>query len=212
MTDEAFAEIITILEAAYGVEFSAERRRAWRLLIGDLPDDAAREATLRLCRTSPYPPKPADLVAAVFGTPKDAEAMLEEEAEAAIRHLETHLRDDRPVDLGAVLNRLVREFGGPDAIVAQIRDGSWRFRRAEAVRAYRALRRQGVPYERPEIPEGARYLEAIHAAPTPQERESAVAAYRAIRQVAGELEVRPFMFQGIPALPVSREDLAMLDD
>ncbi len=202
MTDECFGAVIALIEAAYGLEFSAERKRAWFLLLADLADDEAQRAVLQVCRTSPHPPRPADIIRAARGSPKDAEALLEEEAEAAIRWLETHLRDDRAVDLGAVLNRLVREFGGPDQIVAQVLDGGWRFRRAEAVRAYKALRRQGVPYEAPEVPEAVRYLEAVRAAQTPQEREAAVGAYRAAREAAGAgPEPIRFPHRDIPGLP-----------
>jgi hypothetical protein len=83
----------------------------------------------------------------------DRDETLQLEAEAAIRHLEANLTDNDPVDLGRELNAVVRQMGGPDAIVAQVASGDWRFRRAEAQRLYAALRRRGVPAHVPTAPE-----------------------------------------------------------
>lgn len=178
MTGETFAEIMSILEVVYGRTFSERELRGWRQLIGDLPDDAAREATRRVCKTVPYPPKPADIVCAVIGTPKDVEAMRTAVCESGIRHMEMHLRDDVAVDLGGILNRIVREFGGPDAICAAVRDGTWRFRRAEAARAFYALWQTGVVYVAPERPDGARYIEAALTQDDPRARTAALESWR----------------------------------
>jgi hypothetical protein len=144
MTDECFGAVIALIEAAYGLEFSPERKRAWFLLLGDLADDEAQRAVIRLCRTSSYPPKPADIIRAARGGPADPDVALEDEAELAISHLERHIRDDVAVDLGPALNAVVRDLGGPDAVVAMMTVGEWRYRRPDAKRLYRAHRRRGI--------------------------------------------------------------------
>lgn len=147
MTDETFAEIIALLARAYGMTFDAETKRVWRLLLDPLPDSSAREAAVTLCRSSPYPPKPSDLFRAVFGSEKDEEQRLEEEAGLAIAHLEEHLCDYRMCDFGPVLNATVRALGGLDAVSARMATDGWKFDRARAKTLYRAYRRRGVSEE-----------------------------------------------------------------
>jgi hypothetical protein len=147
MTEECLGAAISLIEQVYGLEFGPERKRAWFLLLADLTDDEVQRAVIRVCRTSQYPPKPADIIRAARGSPTDIEALLEEEAELAIRHLEQHVSDHRVVDLGPVLNAVVRAMGGPDAVCMAMVSGQWQYRRAEAARLYRALRRRGVSVE-----------------------------------------------------------------
>jgi hypothetical protein len=147
VTEECLGAVISLIEQVYGLQFGPERKRAWFLLLADLTDDEAQRAVIRVCRTSPHPPKPADIIRAARGSPKDTEVLLDEEAELAIRHLEQHVSDHRVVDLGPVLNAVVRAMGGPDAVCMALASGNWKYRRAEAARIYRALRRQGVSAE-----------------------------------------------------------------
>ncbi len=144
MTAEVFGQMLGIIAAAYGVEFSEARRKVWWELLKDLPDREARAATVRMCRTSPYPPKPADLVRAVSGTPEERERGLEEEAELALAHLEAHLCGHRIVNLGPTLNAVVRAMGGVDAVMARITSDEWKYDRKRAAMLYRAYLRRGV--------------------------------------------------------------------
>lgn len=153
MTRNALLEIAALFEAAYNVTFTPQQLDAWLLLLAPLSDEEAKTAAITTARHSPYPPKPADLFTAARGQPHDVGALLTEEAEAAIRFMEARIRDGVAVDMGAALNQLVRDFGGPTDLVRQIRAGEWRFRRAEAVRAYMNHRRSGVPYLLPERPD-----------------------------------------------------------
>ena len=147
MTDETFGQIIALLSETYGMQWSEEKVRIWRMLIGSLPDDAARNATVILCQSSSYPPKPADLFRIIRGDPKDAETLLAEEAEMACCHLEQHLVDYRVCDLGPILNAVVRTMNGPDAVVAQMIRDEWKFTRPRVKQLYSAFRRRGVPDE-----------------------------------------------------------------
>lgn len=164
MTRETFAEIVSILEATHRMGFSEEERDVWWALIRGLPDDAAKAATLEVCRRSPYPPKPAHIVNAVLGELPDAHDLLDEDAELAIRHMEAHLSDWQLVDLGPELNATVRIMGGPDAVMAQMmRPEDWVFRRQEARRIYKAYRRRLVGEEegRPAYPRSL--MESLNA-------------------------------------------------
>lgn len=192
MTRETFAEIVTILEATHRMGLSQQEREVWWLLIRELPDDAAKAATLHVCRTSPYPPKPAHLVNAVRGEPANGKQLLEEEASMAIRHLEAHLSDYEAVNLGPILNAVVRQMGGPDVIVAEVASGDWKFRREEARRIYKALRRRGVPRELavPEWPMAPHRIEGPEDVP--------------------ELQQRVFLPREVPALPPVGERTAEL--
>jgi len=143
MTDQTFAEIITLLETVHGRSFSDVQLRAWRLLIGHLPDREARDATVRLCRISSYPPRPADVVRLVEGDPRDTEQLLEEEAAAALVWFEEQFADFQIVDYGPVVNSVVRAIGGPDAIGALMVKDEWKFRRDEFRRLYKTYRRRG---------------------------------------------------------------------
>ena len=147
MTDTTFQQIMALLIETYAVEFSDERLRVWRMLLDPLPDGAAREAVVTLCRTSPYPPKPADLFRIVHGSPADAEHRLDEEAELAVVHLEQHICDYRMCDFGPELNAVMRAMNGIDAIVAMMDTGGWRFERTRARTLYRAYRRRQLSAE-----------------------------------------------------------------
>lgn len=142
MTDETFAGIMTLFETAYRLSFSDVELRTWRQLIGDLPDRAAQDAAVRLCRTSPYPPKPADIVRLVEGDPRDGEQLLDEESERALACFCEQFSDCAIVDYGPVINSVVRALGGPDAIGALMARDEWKYRREEFRRLYKTLRRR----------------------------------------------------------------------
>jgi len=179
VTAEGFGKVAAVLHEVYGVEFSDEKAQIWLAVLSDVSDAEAERATLLVCRMSSYPPKPADLLRVLRGTPADAELLLDEEAEAAVRHLEAGLSDYEPIDLGQELNVLVRLMGGPDAIVTEIASGQWRFRREEARRVYKRLRREGIPFgmvSLPEWPEKPRRVETIADVPVVQQRVFAARA------------------------------------
>lgn len=145
MTEDTFAGIMALISETYALEFSEQRERVWWELLRDLEDVPARAAVVTLCKTSPFPPKPADLFRIVRGDPKDAEVLLAEEADLACRHLEANLVDYRVCDLGPILNAVVRAMNGPDAVVAQMIRDDWKFTRPQVTRLYSAFRRRGAP-------------------------------------------------------------------
>ena len=61
MTKQTFAEVITVIEKAFSVTLDAEARKVWWALLHELDDAVAMAACLDCCRTSTYPPKPADI-------------------------------------------------------------------------------------------------------------------------------------------------------
>lgn len=142
MTDEVCAEILALFSRAYGTTYDRETKRTWRLLLDPLPDEQARDAAVRLCRTSPYPPKPADLFRLVQGTESDAERRLDEEAEVRISWMEQNICDYQMFHGGPVLNAVIRAMNGINAIVAMMDTGGWKFERARARTLYRAFRRR----------------------------------------------------------------------
>ena len=154
MTGETFSQIMALFAETYGIEWSDERLKVWRMLLAELPDDVARAAAVRLCQSSPFPPKPSDLFRIVRGDPKEVESILAEEAELACCHLEQHLVDYRACDLGPVLNAVVRQMNGPDAVVAQMITEDWKFCRPRVKQLYTAFRRRGVPddFAQPALP------------------------------------------------------------
>lgn len=80
MTGETFGRIITLIEETYHEKFTAERQRAWWAILEPLDDQEAMRATVEMCRTSPYPPKPAHVWLAARGDP---EQQAQHEAEIA---------------------------------------------------------------------------------------------------------------------------------
>jgi hypothetical protein len=143
VTEETFAEIMAILEVVARTQFGRHEQQVWWWLIGDLPDDPAREAVIRLGRTSPYPPKPADIVNAVRGNPRDIERLLDEEAELALAHFEANVCDYAELDFGPRINAVVRAIGGLDQICLWMVRDEWKFHRDEFRRSYRGIRRRG---------------------------------------------------------------------
>jgi len=143
VTHQTFTEILAILETAYGRAFSDNEQKAWWLLISNIPDDAAKAVTIRVCRRSPYPPKPADIVNAVEGDPRHIGQMIDGEAEEALAWFQAQFSDCEIVDYGPVVNNVVRALGGPDAVGALIVTDEWKFRRDEFRRLYKAFRRRG---------------------------------------------------------------------
>lgn len=192
MTAEVFGQMLAIISAAYGVEFSEPRRKVWWELLKDLPDREARSATVRMCRTSPYPPKPADLVRAVMGTPEERERGLEEEAELAIAHLEANLCDHRIVNLGPTLNAVVRSMGGVDAVMARITSAEWKYDRKRAALLYRAYLRRGVGEGDAAALIPAAMAEGLASFPLSQYEEHGLAL---------PVEHAPFAGSDVPALP-----------
>lgn len=166
MTAEGLTRLLAAIAEEYGVQFSAERAAMWGRALQDLTDDEGVNAYGLHIMQSRFAPHPADLRGFVKPAPRDPEELLREEAEAAVRWMLTHLRADAAVDLGAELNQVVRDFGGPTEIVRLRESGEWRFRHAEAVRAWMRYRRTGVPYVLPERPEELQEHE-IERAPFP---------------------------------------------
>jgi len=126
MTEDTFAQIVTILEESYGVEFSEQRRRVWWQLLHGMTDDEAKRATLHVCRTSVYPPKPADLLTVFRGQGHDH---IEEMAALAEAHLQENICDYRINDFGPLLNAVVRDMGGVDGVLSLMDNGQWKFER-----------------------------------------------------------------------------------
>lgn len=62
MTDPAFAEVVAVLEATYGMHLTPEQTKIWRMLLDPLSDVVAKEATIRVCRTLRFQPRPADIM------------------------------------------------------------------------------------------------------------------------------------------------------
>lgn len=149
MTIDELAEIAALFNAVYGEEFPPARLQAWFLVLKPLPSDQAKAAAVQVCRTSSYPPKPADIVRLVEGDPRDVEQLLEEEAEAALVWFEDHLADYETVDYGPVLNSVVRALGGPDTISTLMANGEWKFHRDEFRTLYKTFRRRGEGAEPP---------------------------------------------------------------
>jgi hypothetical protein len=129
VTDETLTRILTLFSEAYRMEFSAEGVKTWRVLVGALPDEAAIASAIVLCRTSSYPPRPADLIRLVEGSP-DADAEIEVLAARAERHLQEHLCDYKFNNFWPLLNAVVRDMGGVDAVIMLLDSGQWRFERA----------------------------------------------------------------------------------
>lgn len=152
MTAETFGEVMSVLETACGRSFGEKEQAAWWWLIGDLPDDAAREATLRLCRRSPYPPKPADIVNAVLGDPRSAETLLAEEAELALAHFEEHFTDCLWQDFGVFINAVLSDMGGPDVVGMRMVKDEWKYDRERFITLYKAHRRRGAAWKLPALP------------------------------------------------------------
>lgn len=144
MTDETFGQIIAVFSETYAMEFSAERLKTWRMLLDPLDDEAARTAAVTLCRSSPYPPKPADLFRLVHGTPEDAERLLDEEAEIAAAAVEQHLSDSAENRFGLALNASLRAMGGVDVVAALMQRPDWRFERVRLKTLYKAFVRRGA--------------------------------------------------------------------
>ncbi len=165
MTIDDMAEIAALFNAVYDEEFPPARIRAWFLVLEELPGNQAKAAAVRICRTSPYLPKPADITRAISGTPEDIEVLLDAEAEAACAHFEAALSDSQIIDYGSIINAIVRDMGGVDAVAVQMADGEWKFQRSRFKTLWKAYRR-GIrdPGEaaRPPIPRTI--LESMNAA------------------------------------------------
>lgn len=66
MTRPETAQVVALITAAYGVEFTPEQIAAWHALLGDLDGTVVLEATRRLCLTdNPHPPRPGQVKAEV---------------------------------------------------------------------------------------------------------------------------------------------------
>ena len=63
MTAEGFAEVVSVLKSAFGLEFNADQHRVWWGAMLPIPDDAAMWATVELVRTLQRPafPQPRDV-------------------------------------------------------------------------------------------------------------------------------------------------------
>lgn len=172
MTDEGLSKLLAAIVEEYGQAFSGERAELWSLALADVADDDGFRVFGHHLRTNRFPPHPADLRAAIFGDAKQTEARLDDEADAAIRHLEANVSDYEAVNLGAELNAIVRQMGGPDAIVGEIRSGEWKFRREEARRLYKSLVKNGVPAHlaSPEWPERPHRVNGPEDVPQLQDR------------------------------------------
>lgn len=205
MTDATFAEILALLTRAYGVTFDPETKRVWRLLLDPLADESVRAAAVTLCRSSPYPPKPADLFRLVRGSPDDAERRLDEEAELAVVHLERHVCDHRLVDLGPLLNAVVRAMGGLDAVVSRMIEDGWKYERGRAKTLYRAFSRRGVTGDEGAVLMPAAMAESLARVPLSvyQERGLPLPLVRVLFEGGGApaLPAGPAMAAAFPRMP-----------
>jgi hypothetical protein len=152
MTRNGLLEIAALFEAAYSVTFTPQKLDAWLLLLDPLSDDEAKAAAVRMARESPYPPKPADLYTAARGTQRDVEQLLEDEAEAALAHFEGHFTDYEIADYGPVINAVVRDMGGLDAIGVQMVRDEWKFQRERFRTLYRVHRKSRSLSKEPLLP------------------------------------------------------------
>lgn len=194
MTREGINQLAAMLAEEYGVHFSNARRDVWETALAGLTDEeGVRALGLYLMAAGHFAPHPSDLIERIRGTPADAERLLDEEAEDALHVIETRLSDTHPIDLGPVLNALVRALGGPDAVCQSVVSGDWRYRREETRRLYRALRRRGVGAEEgaPLVPDTVRESEGNR--PTWRVDPAAFAPPDAERV--------PFPYRAIPGLP-----------
>jgi hypothetical protein len=108
MSPKALSEILSLFETVYGLpQHSPEAQRVWMALLEPLDDRAAKSAAVDVCRTSPYPPKPADLwlrCARDAGTGRDHAVPGPDETRALL----ARLRPPRAsvVRIGDILRRL----------------------------------------------------------------------------------------------------------
>jgi hypothetical protein len=140
VTDETFAAMIALLEETYREEFTPERKRVWRMLLAPVEDETVLPATLHVCRTSPYHPKPADIWRAVNGTKEEIEQTIETEALRALVHFEGGFTDYEWVDYGPLINAVVLALGGMDAISYRMARDEWKFEKARFLQFYKVYR------------------------------------------------------------------------
>ncbi len=147
MTDGGTKRLAALIAEEYpGTDFTTARLAMWDAVLGDVSDDEAFRALalhLRGPRCS-FAPHPGELIERIRGREADAERLLDEEAELAVRLIEANVSDHEPVDLTPVPNAVVRAMGGPDAVTAAIAGDEWKYRREEARRLYKAYRRRGT--------------------------------------------------------------------
>ena len=194
MTPDGLSKLVTILAEEHGVEFTPARLQTWAAVLADVSDDQGVAALYRVLRTSPYPPKVADLVRAIHGTPADQERLLDEEAERAITHLEAHLCDYRINRLGPIVNATIRALGGIDVVTGLMAADRWRFQRTVAMKLARAYLRRGVTVE-----EGAELVPAVLLSSS-----YALARY-AVEGHPPPVVEQPFQTHRLPALSAGPE-------
>jgi hypothetical protein len=110
MTRETAEKILALIGAAHGIDTTDATVDAWQLILNDMDDAAAIEATILALRSSHYPPKPADILAA------SRPAMLD--AHAAYLEWQRELRDDPPIDVDGVRRYRLSVWSNPLVPVA----------------------------------------------------------------------------------------------
>ncbi len=90
MTKTTTKKILALIGAAHGTDATAEMVDAWQLILHDVDDEAAIQATIQALRSSHFPPKPADILAATLPPMIDANA--------AYLEWQIELRDDAPIE------------------------------------------------------------------------------------------------------------------
>lgn len=145
MTRDTFLRIVAVLEAAYREKFDAQRRDVWWTLLSDLPDDLAMRATVECCRTSPYPPKPADIWArcqpSAEAREADAIAAWREARRAIADTYASWVFEDRAIPL------VLEALGGTRLLSQKTDEDLDTWTRKEFLSAYKAFHTTGQQHE-----------------------------------------------------------------
>ena len=137
MTPDVFAKILTVLCEAYRLEFTESQQQVWWAILKELDNEQAIKAAIECCRTSKYPPKPADIWTRC--QPQDGELL---DAIVGWRCARDAIADPKCV-MPNVVKHVVGLLGGRVFLGQLPEEMLERYTRPQFLKIYQALKKSG---------------------------------------------------------------------